>query len=303
MNRLLVLYDKKSELDGSFNPNTFKNLLNKNSNHKLQTETLCYEQLILEFSGREIKIFNTNDPGSELNFDIVYIKRSDNCPLVAKACAISFALGGSKVYDREHLLRGSSGTSKLLDHTLFAENDIKTIRTKALSFSALSKEIEADNPPFEYPFIVKSSVGTRGKDNYLVKSKKDFRDIIFDEHTFMIAQPFIRNKCDYRLFVVENEVALIIKRTRDENSDTHTNNTSFGAKAELIDVDTFDTNILQEAVRAAGLMNRNIAGVDVIFDEETHEHYFLEVNRSPQTETGSFVELKARTLASFFSSL
>lgn len=137
----------------------------------------------------------------------------------------------------------------------------------------------------QYPFIYKATVASKGEDNFLVHSSDEIRK---GTKSF-IAQTYIPNEADYRLLVFGNKVELIIKRSR--TGDTHLNNTSQGARAELVSIADFDQTIINIAIRAASVLKRDIAGVDIMLDEQNNP-YILEVNRTPQLATGAFVEEK-----------
>lgn len=66
-----------------------------------------------------------------------------------------------------------------------------------------------------------------------------------------------------------------------------------GAQAEILPIDQFGRIVAAQATQAAQVFGRNVAGVDIMFDKNTGEHYFLEVNRAPQIEHASFETEKA----------
>jgi D-alanine-D-alanine ligase-like ATP-grasp enzyme len=80
---------------------------------------------------------------------------------------------------------------------------------------------------------------------------------------------------------------------------SHLNNPAGSANARLIDEDSLDAQAQDLAIRAAEVMNRQIAGVDLLQDSKTKKWYLLEANSAPQLRSGSFVDKKEKALAKF----
>lgn len=144
-----------------------------------------------------------------------------------------------------------------------------------------------------YPFILKSIDGQKGDDNYLIEDKKHLDSVLagLDVSTWMMAQRMIPNDGDYRLLCFGSEPQLIIKRSKQD--DSHLSNSSKGASVELIDAEDFPVDILEVVRELCRAANREVAGVDIMFDSKTGEYVILEINFSPQIATGAFVEQKA----------
>lgn len=58
--------------------------------------------------------------------------------------------------------------------------------------------------------------------------------------------------------------------------------------------------IQTDCLHAAAILDRDIAGADVIQDTSTGEWLFLEVNDGPQVASGAFTEEKHQALAKYF---
>src|SRR5690606_3292372 len=99
----------------------------------------------------------------------------------------------------------------------------------------------------------------------------------------------IPNEGDYRILVFGGKPVLALYRRSQEES--HLNNTSQGATADLVSVDAIDPTIVADVIQAAAVEKFEVAGVDAMIDRVTGRHYILEVNQSPQLATGAFPDL------------
>lgn len=193
--------------------------------------------------------------------------------------------------------------SKLTENFLFVTSGIPVVDS---FFSTPKRVIERFKmqPPFQFPIIVKSINGLKGRNNHLVSSLKELQAVFATSPTnpdiSFIVQRFVPNDCDYRFLTLGDEIKLIIRRTR-QNTITHVNNTSQGAKADLMKLEDFSEEIRQDALRAARVTRRDFSGVDVIIDKDTGCHYILEVNSVPEVAS-VFIEEKLDAFHSYIAS-
>lgn len=152
-------------------------------------------------------------------------------------------------------------------------------------------------------FIFKAVDGHTGEDNYLITSREQLETIVANSQGMQfIAQAFIPNDSDLRFLIVGNKLQLIIKRSRID-ANTHLNNTSQGASAELQDVASYDQTVKDLALQATKLMKRDVSGVDIMLETGTGKPYILEVNASPQIASGAFVDEKLAIYTQYFKEL
>ncbi|HSX27861.1 MAG TPA: ATP-grasp domain-containing protein [Candidatus Saccharimonadales bacterium] len=153
---------------------------------------------------------------------------------------------------------------------------------------------------FSLPCIVKDTRGNKGRDNHLVSTWADARHLVeTDSGQEFVLQQYIPAEGDYRFVVLGGEIAVVIHRLG--SNDSHLNNTSQGATGTLItDWQTrFSAACLADVQKAVTLLQRDTAGVDVIIDRATGQHYILEVNSSPQLLSGAAVPEKAAALQKY----
>ena len=149
--------------------------------------------------------------------------------------------------------------------------------------------------------VLKAVDGTKGDDNYLVKSKEEIKTKVEENPEIrFILQNFIPNDGDYRIIVLGFEPKMALYRHRAKgNPNEHRNNTSVGGAADFVELNNLAPEILDLSVRAAKSLGIEVAGADVLMDKETGKYYMLEVNRTPQMVTGGFYDKKFEALKDF----
>lgn len=260
-----------------------------------------YHDIGLELSSHNIRAFLL-DTNTELrSFKAIYFKSYFR--FEQQACAIA-------EYLREHAIRfvGSElneyiATSKLTQLARLARASLPIPKTLYMSTKQYSNQYQRLVTELGDHFIFKAIDGSTGDDNYLVKSEAQLKTIIKNNSTkHFIAQAFIPNDSDMRLLVIAGEIRLVIDRRRNDDT-THLNNTSRGARAELLNPADLSQEVRDITLRAAKVMNREIAGVDVMLEKNSQQHYILEVNASPQIASGAFEAEKLDLYEDYFMKL
>lgn len=186
--------------------------------------------------------------------------------------------------------------TKVAQTVIFLEEEVPFIPTIfSIDHQLL---IDAAEHQFGYPFILKTSKGSHGDSNYLIKNRQKAEQIVAAEPGVpFIAQEYCPNDFDYRFLVAGNQ-HLVFERRGE--GDSHLNNTSKGGGATVASSD-LPQEIITGAHRVAKRLGLNIAGIDVVPNRETGQHYFLEVNSQPQIRTGALLGEKDALVASFLA--
>ena len=191
----------------------------------------------------------------------------------------------------------SRSTSKLSQLMLAALHEVPISRTVfCLNLQVLQEYLKSTD--FPTPFIFKNAHASRGNGNYLLPNIQDVARYTAEhsETSPFIAQSFVTSDTsDYRLFVVNSKIQLVIRRIGQSGS--HLNNTSAGAQTELIDPATVSAEVVAIVATMSQVLHREVTGIDVIFDSNSGKPYFLEANPIPQIATGSNVDAKLNALA------
>ena len=235
-------------------------------------------------------------------FDVVYIKRAVPTYHHAQSCALYLSKKNKKFITSDILVNNNVSADKLFEHILFSAHSFPLPETYLMSpdnfENAKSNLIESVN----FPMVLKSTKGSRGRDNYLVEGFDEILDILKSNPREYLLQPYIPNSFDYRILVFGYKTRLVIKRTRT-SEDTHLNNTSMGATPELVALPDVEDGIIELSERAAKLLQREICGVDIMINSADGSLILLELNRPPEIETGSYVAEKCRALADYFNEI
>jgi ribosomal protein S6--L-glutamate ligase len=129
-----------------------------------------------------------------------------------------------------------------------------------------------------YPLIIKSTTGSKGRGVFLANNMPEALKIIDENEAkrFMF-QEYIPTRFDIRVFVIGDKVLGAMRR--DAADGDFRSNIAQGGTATIFDL-TKDARIAQLALDSCKAMHVEIAGVDIMINEENL--YVLEVNRSPQ---------------------
>jgi glutathione synthase/RimK-type ligase-like ATP-grasp enzyme len=267
--------------------------------HEVETELALLKDLVFDISSDGVTIVHAPSGRDLKEYDAVLMTNWFSHSSIRKDMALTLALyfetHNTPFFNTESL--HSRSTSKLSQMMLAAKNGVRIPRTVfSLSLKHLKQRLQSEN--FAAPFIFKDAQASRGHGNYLLNSIDEI-----DQHTaeHTEASPFIAQTLimadgsDYRFFVVGGHAQLVIKRMGSNGS--HLNNTSAGATTQTVSVDEFSEETLSAVHTMSQVLHREVTGLDIMFDKNTGEPYFLEANPIPQIATGSNVELKLEALA------
>lgn len=132
-----------------------------------------------------------------------------------------------------------------------------------------------------FPAVIKMLVGSQGKEVFLAETKEEFLKIInvievTKSSANIIVQEFIKKSFgqDLRVFIAGGRILACMKR-ESVNGDFRAN-ISQGGKGTIVEVDDQIAWIALEAAKALGL---DIAGVDLLFGEDSY--LICEINSNP----------------------
>ncbi len=255
----------------------------------------CYlDELVFTVSSTEFEVYDSHNNCSVDSYQLV-IFRGKIRIFGRVAYALSLYLKAKNIRClNDQLLYGMP--SKLSQAIQMRQQGL--VFPKTLAAEKPAALITAIQKSLTFPIILKDSNGAHGELNFLVKAPDEVTAVL-QKHsdTSFVAQEFIPNSCDYRILVAGNK-HLIIKR---QSGSGHLHNTSQGGSASLVPESDFPAETIQQAHSFAKLLQRDIAGVDVMPNDQTGQMVFLEINSQPQILTGAFVAEKKRLIQDFMA--
>ena len=296
--RVLLLFTRASIDNKQAYPESLRRLIEANSSGQLKVDAAVYDDLSYVLSSSHVDVYLEAAERSLREYDLVYLRRIKESTAQAIAIGKFCQSNDIAVIDDEIASRpGSMG--KLTQYMQFALSGLPFPDTiYSADHSLLIRTLQKH--PLAFPVILKSVSGSRGADNYLIASQRELEDTLAQHpQIHFLIQAYIPNSADYRVWVCGDSIGPILYRSRQSG---HMNNTSQGGGATLLDATSgLSQNVLDDCVRAARLLKRDVAGVDVVFenDNKAGKYYFFEVNRAPQIEGTPYEDVKARALADY----
>ncbi|WNJ16729.1 RimK family alpha-L-glutamate ligase [Pontibacter sp. G13] len=167
---------------------------------------------------------------------------------------------------------------KLYTHQILAENNLPVPKTMLVKFPVNINLVEKQ---IGYPIVVKTLSGSQGKGVFLANDRKAFVDLmqmveITNARVNIILQEFIQTSHgkDLRVFTIGGRAVAAMKR----ESATEDFKANFSAGGSVSNYE-LTPEIEWLAVESSRILGLEIAGVDLLFDED---HFKIcEVNSSP----------------------
>lgn len=162
-------------------------------------------------------------------------------------------------------------------------------------------EAEKIAAKFGFPLVAKEIRKSRGRGVYLLQKIQDFQELLNKtaKGSQFLFQKFYANDGDYRVLVLGKEVGVWEKRTRKKGE--FRNNIALGGEEKFLPLEKIPPKMAEIAVRAAGSLNLQIAGVDILIEKKTSKMWLLEVNHSPAFTCDVKISPEIPAIAAFLS--
>lgn len=298
---ILVLFSYRNHKYGYIEM-LFERLSQAAKKHDLQLFRGSLSDMHITVINNKLSVVESLTGRDITSYDTVYFELWYKAQQQALATA-TYARRHSVPFFSKELLR-IMPTTKIGELAVLADNDIM-LPNSFMSSAREIKKVFKKNPPFTYPIIVKAADGYGGKNNFLVHTYAELRDILrIHKDLRFVIQEYIPNDCDYRCLVMGGEISFVLKRSRSAEGESHLNNTSQGALGESVPLSTIPRDAQDAVIRAATVLDRDeFAGVDLMFNSETGQYYILEVNQTPQIENGAEIDKKMTALLTYIERL
>lgn len=288
---LLLLKDKRQSVSGT--EKTLALLQKKLSTKGIETLIASFEDVQIKASKNSVEIFIKNVPF--VNFSTVYFRRvGENRNL---AFILSRVAEKNNICFIDRLYKETNEPSKLKQTILLALNNISVPKT-FFSLTYTEKTLVDAVAFLNLPIVVKFSKGRKGAGVFLAESLDKLRLILQEKFSpEIILQEYIPNTFDYRVFILEDTIACVEKRTRIDTNDFR-NNVSLGATEEFLALETVPDSIKECALAAASVSNIQVAGADIVVGSDGTPYVF-EVNRAPAITYDESISDEINLLANY----
>jgi glutathione synthase/RimK-type ligase-like ATP-grasp enzyme len=251
-----------------------------------------YDELLFSISGGQLDCYDTKNNIDLKEYDIIMNRTYTIDDFVDELNLLSHYANENKISlinDYGYIHK----KSKLTQSVKFLQAGVPMPWTIYLNKAATENSLKR----LSFPCIMKDVNGSYGDNNYLVDGVDKIVSIKQQySNTRFILQEFIPNDGDLRVLMVGSRHLIIGRKATDSS---HLNNTSKGGAATIIN--GINVDILDDCQKIMQTFGRTIAGIDVIINSETSQHYFLELNSQPQVTTGAFVDEKVELFRQFFN--
>lgn len=292
--RILLLSAKYSENVAQMIRN-----IEQNAEGGLKVDYAIYDDVVIRFRDGNMSVRVESYDRDLSDYALVHFKTSVARDLTAALARYAKSRGVRLVDDA---VRFFPDMSKLYQYAVLATERLKVPDSLFMLPERAARSYDEYARVLGVPFVIKGIHASRGEVNSVVRSRSDFEKVTQDavrDDVYLVGQRFVHNTGDYRVLVFGKRIMLVIHRVRKDDS-THLNNTSAGGTASLVEINSLPYQVRLDSLKAADVLGRGIAGVDVIYDEIEHTWTFLEVNEGPQLATGAFLPEKHQQLAMYF---
>ncbi len=296
MKQVLIVSSAESTINKQITED-FVASINGIANGEYNCTSIHYKDIAFEF-GDNVRAFSIVTGIDVTSYDFVYFK--SYIRYEENALALATVLKKQSIpFVCSEVGQGLS-VSKLSQYAMLAVGGLPLPKTLFICSAHLESSFDTFASSLKIPFVLKATDGKGGEANYLIENREQYSKALNDNINMeFVGQSFIANSGDLRVLVINKSIKLIIGRTRKDDT-THLNNTSQGADARLLDISELSVEAQEMSLKAASVMGREIAGVDVMFEKDTEKPYILEVNASPQVGSGAFTDEKLTVYNEFF---
>lgn len=127
-------------------------------------------------------------------------------------------------------------------------------------------------------YVIRPRQHAQGRNLWVAKTLGEMADFVEQFPDFYISE-LINKVAEYRVFVCQNRVVWVAKKTPGNPQDVAWN-VARGGRFDNVRWSNWDTAVLDAALKAAKVSGTDFSGVDIMIDAEGNP-YVLEVNSAP----------------------
>lgn len=255
-----------------------------------EVQVIYWEDILFAIKTGDIRLFNRDQPlfidKPDLVITLGWYKNGRKA--IYRDIAYSLALYldslGIEFWNREMLHQRSTTKLSCMMQLALAGVPVPT------TYFSLQADLALDSQSL--PYIAKAVAASRGVSNYLIQTDAERTALPHVDVQYLV-QPFLPNDHDLRVICFGGKPAMVLRRSRAADADTHLNNTSQGGEGVWLPLEDIPLELLTISEKICTIMNREMAGIDFIPDHEsTFGYSCLEVNAIPQLTSGHDTDKK-----------
>ncbi len=266
------------ERKSDFNSYTSKRFNEVARNANIELKLVAPEELDLIVTKEDKKSIIYN--GNIIELPDCLIPRIGTVTYYALAIIRHFEILGVFILNPSQSME--TAKDKLSTLQLLSSSNIPIPKTMLAKFPLNTSFVEKE---FSYPLIIKTVIGSKGRGVFLVENRNKLNDLVNlleiskDPKTNLILQEFISTSKgrDIRVIVIGGRaIGAMLRTASDDNFKAN-----YSAGGEVISY-KINPTIEWLAVESAKIVGLDIAGVDILFDQNSYK--VCEVNSYPGFE-------------------
>lgn len=266
-----------------------------------RVDIALFSDLFFEVNRMEAEITFANSKKKLSDYSFVYFRGvSEGFYSIAGSTALCLNRLNIDYADRIYQNLGSAG-DKFTSLLRMSFSDLPVIHTIFCLRDLIEKNTDFITGKLGLPLIAKEFVSQHGSGIRTIKEKSDFAKLLNEAakkgtKQFMF-QKFIQIDKEYRFLVMGDRVRSVQRMYRDTSK--YELSIDFKREEEFHPVSDFSEEMQFIAVKAAKVLNLQVAGVDLAIERGTGDVYLFEVNRGPGFTYDTKVSPEIPELAKF----
>ena len=232
-------------------------------------------------------------------FDIIYFRRVGHEYFrLAAALALCIKNLGIKFFDTALSDIGPAGNKFISFLRLYFSGLPVIIPTFFCPKETIMQKYKEMCKEIGLPLVFKHLHLQRGSGVFLIKEASQIPEILekFPAGSFMF-QKFINNVHEYRILALNGKIGAFEEKIKTDKNEFRSN-VHLGAMEKFFDVDSIPADIKEISIKAAKVLGIEVAGVDVVVDEN-NKAWLIEVNRGPGLTYDEKISPEIKNFAKF----
>lgn len=248
---------------------------------KIDLATASFFDIYFDSGSREVFV---KGAGNIADFDVVYFrlvgKSLETAALVSEYAKKHRVKIVDEIYTKSQVFPVTQ--SKAQEMKALSDNHIAIPKT---FFGSLTEIVKKSRESFGFPFVIKSTSGSRGREVYSPKDNNGLKTLLVSlskeekSGKKFFAQEFINCTRRIRVLVVGGKILGSISQLTKWRKRV----SGYTPKEDEKKIEKYvcTSEVKSLALRAVKAVGLDIAGVDILIDDETGKNYVIEVNAAP----------------------